>query len=150
MGLEYDKSDGDQNNSDLIQCVVDLRNELREFAQNESDKEKKKAMFKTGDVYRDRLYNDFSVKIEDKTNLWKFFDKNEKVEQSIPEVVPPEELYEKQRALEKFKEYEKDEQGLPTTDPNGKPISAKNRKYCEKKFNQQKKLYEEYLKKIGK
>ena len=77
MGLDYQKLDNQSNNSDLIQCVVDLRNELRNFAEKEQDLTKKKEMFFVGDVYRDKLMNDFSVKIEDKTNLWKFFDKEE-------------------------------------------------------------------------
>lgn len=34
-------------------------------------------MFKISDIYRDKLLKDFNVKVEDKTNLWKFFDKNE-------------------------------------------------------------------------
>lgn len=80
------------------------------MAKKEEDLNKKKEMFKTGDIYRDKLLNDFGVKIEDKTNLWKFFDKDEVKEKiEIPEVFPPEDLYKDERPLVKFKSYEKDE-----------------------------------------
>lgn len=54
--------------------VVDLRNDLRNLSQNENDSERKKQMFQTGDKYRDKLFKEFNVKIEDLTNLWKFVD----------------------------------------------------------------------------
>ena len=66
--------------------VVDLRNDLRSLATTEIDKEKKKSMFQVGDKYRDILYNDFSVKVEDKSNLWKFVDKKNEMEEKIEEV----------------------------------------------------------------
>lgn len=54
------------------------------MASTEKDAEKKKEMFKIGDEYRDKLLKEFNVKIEDKTNLWKFFDKKEEQQQIKP------------------------------------------------------------------
>lgn len=95
--------------------VVDLWNDLRNVASDENDKEKKLKIFKIGDIYWDKLMNDFNVKVEDKTNLWKFFEKA-KITENIPEVLPPESLYKNEGPLEKFKNYTKDESGLPIKD----------------------------------
>lgn len=54
----------------------------------------------------------------------------------------PDNLFEVGNILEKFRTYAKDELGLPITDPNGQPISQKNRKYVEKIYNNQKELYD--------
>lgn len=84
-----------------------MRNQVRSLADTETDKEKKKELFKLGDEYRKQLFDKFSVKIEDKTNLWKVVEKTDA--KKIKEVLPPCTLYENEGPLEKFKSYVQDE-----------------------------------------
>lgn len=69
MGIEFGTSEGNTEQSKLIQTLVDMRAELREVAA----KTKNPDLFKIGDKYRDVMLNEFLVQIEDKDNknIWK-------------------------------------------------------------------------------
>jgi len=59
--------------------------------------------------------------------------------------IPPNELF--RRETDKYSQF--NEQGLPTHDVEGNAITKSQLKKLEKGYNQQKKMYEEYLKSVG-
>ena len=57
--------------------------------------------------------------------------------------IPPEKLFLEDPKLSKqFNGFKLDEKGIPQFFPNNEPISSKTRKFCEKKWNKQKAIYE--------
>ena len=159
LGLDYTTNNSSDNENKVIDTFVKMRNDIREIGK----KTKNTELLKVSDKYRETMIKEFSIKIEDATNIWKRLDaedierelnnktkqkktkQNEK-EQNEDEVKFPECLFTEFGSLNKYKNFKMDDQGLPFEDPNGKPISKKNRKYVEKVYKKQKQKYDEDLK----
>ena len=161
LGLDYTTNNSSDNENKVIDTFVKMRNDIREIGK----KTKNTELLKVSDKYRETMIKEFSIKIEDATNIWKRLDaedierelnnktKQKKTKQNEKgqnededEVKFPECLFTEFGSLNKYKNFKKDDQGLPFEDPNGKPISKKNRKYVEKVYKKQKQKYDEDLK----
>lgn len=171
LGLDYTSNNSSENENKFIDTFVNMRNDIREIGK----KNKNSELLKVSDKYRESLINDFSIKIEDATNIWKRLDaedrereinnkkrkeeEKKKVEENKNKKTEDQEdgknkvdpnsiewLFTEFGTLNKYKNFEKDDKGLPFKDPNGKQISKKNRKYVEKVYKKQKAKYEAYLK----
>lgn len=164
MGLVYRSDEDGQSSSEtlgqLTDVLVEFRNKIKQFAK-EKDFQK---ILTECDLLRDERLIEFGIKIEDQGNnsIWKQSTKEELLKEkeekeaskkapkqkAEPKAVPsPAEMFAQDK---KFKTYKLDEQGIPITDGSGKPITAKDREYCEKLFKKQQAAYEKYLESISK
>jgi len=149
MGFNYEDNVSSNDNTDkAIDILVDLRKQLRIKAKETNDK----ALFDLCGEYRDRILKTLNVQIEEKgdTTVWKRAEEQKvqteakdtkeakvavKIEKPAEELFHPSELFEKDKKLgTKFGKYGKDENGVPATFADGKPLSDKERNYCLKEY----------------
>lgn len=152
MGFDYEENVvSDDSTEKAIDILVDFRKQVRTKAKEMNDK----VLFELCGEYRDRLLKELNVQIEEKgdTTIWKKVEevKNAEPVKKMPakvkepeELFLPSELFTKDKKLSgKFGKYTKDENGIPVSFPDGKPLSDKERKYCLKE-------YEKYVEKYKK
>ncbi|KAI5950976.1 CYR1 [Candida jiufengensis] len=177
LGLETkDNTKESSNDVDVaIKLLSQFRDKIRNFSINKADSNE---YLKASDELRNQLIN-IGVSLDDRPDgsaLIKYINETEKqqlIEQQetklkqqkekenrkkqLAEIeakkeqeklnkmkTPPSELFKNDKL---YKEY--DEQGIPTIDVNGEEISKSMKKKLMKQYQQQEKLHNEYLKKVG-
>lgn len=143
MGFDYEENVvSDDKTEKAIDILVDFRKQIRAKAKESNDK----TLFDLCGEYRDRILKDLNVQIEEKGDItiWKKAEEIKVVEPvkalpadaKQPEIlVQPSELFEKDKKLSaKFGKFLKDENGVPVSFPDGKPLSDKERNFCLKEY----------------
>lgn len=77
FGLKFDQIENiNNNNNDIgqyIESIIEIRNDLRNLAKNEKDKEFKKKLFSLTDKIRDKVLPDLGVTLEDTGGVDKWY-----------------------------------------------------------------------------
>ena len=143
MGFDYEENVvGDDKTGKAVDILVDLRKQVRAKAKETNDK----SLFDLCGEYRDRILKELNIQIEEKgdTTVWKIVEEQKPQEKAV--IIPkdlkeqetlllPSELFEKDKKFgSKFGKYLKDENGIPISHPDGKPLSEKERSYCLKEY----------------
>ena len=166
MGMDYSSSGDtseDSMETQLLDIITRYRNEIRGLV----SKKDYEGIFRVNDQLRDGDLFNLGIKIDDRGNdsVWikcgkEELERERKMKLEMQEKKRKEKERKQREKLEKMmikpedifkndKRYEGsqfDERGYPTVRKNGKEYSKKDKKYFDKQYTKQKKLYEEYLK----
>lgn len=170
IGFQTSSSSSSHNHEDIALPYVQLLADFREKVRNIARQEKVGEILKMCDELRDDALPELGVKLEDQeenqSSVIKFVDReilmkekqqqleeikkkrqekeeakkkqeNEKAAKLAKAQVPPSEMFKNE--TDKYSAF--DEQGIPTHDKDGEPISAKQIKKLKKLYQQQEKLY---------
>lgn len=138
MGLVYDYSASNESFDGVVDAAVRFRHEVKAAVRSGNTAE----ILALCDQFRDVRLLPFGVKVEDgDTPTWKLCNVEEeqarKAHGAQPKGVPatPSSVNDLWKDT-KYSKHQLDENGIPTADANGTPVSAKDRQYCEKKVNE--------------
>jgi cysteinyl-tRNA synthetase len=166
MGMDYTSSTGQTGNdsmeTELLDIITKYRNDIRALVSAKDFK----GIFALNDKLRDEDLFNLGIKIDDKgkESVWmkctkeelererktkadllekKKREKEKKEAEKLAKMsIKPEELF---KLDKRYEGSQFDERGYPTVKKNGKEYSKKDKKYFDKQFAKQKKLYEQYL-----